>query len=153
MASDTHNVEAQARDTEVAALHPDAERRHVRATLPARVVLRDVEKQEDDRELKLVGESYLTVVVVDGSIEFYAGSDPVWNAGTIETSRIVGVESGHEFDYTPPRVNPTLRLQLAEEGTTPLDIDLEVFTFDDSELHQTTDIEADLAWWRSAVGR
>ena len=149
----SHDEEAKVRDAEVARLHPDAERRHLRATLPARVVLRDVEKHENDRELKLVGESYLTAVVVDGKIEFYAGSDPVWNAGTIETSRIVGIETGHEFDYTPPRINPTLQLKLAEEGTTPLDIDLEVFTFDGSELHQSTDIEADLAWWNTAVGR
>ena len=72
-----NDEEAKVRDAEVARLHPDAERRHLRATLPARVVLRDVEKNDDDREMKLVGESYVTAIVVDGTIQHYAGSDPV----------------------------------------------------------------------------
>lgn len=137
----------------MARLHPDVERRHLRATLPARVVLRDVEKHEGEREMKLLGESHVTAVVADGNVEFYAGSDPVWHAGSLATSRIVGVETGHEFDYTPPRINPTLRLKLAEEGATPLDLDLEVFTFDGTELHQSTDIDADVAWWTAAIAR
>lgn len=150
--SATHDEEATARDAEVARLHPDAERRHLRATLPARVVLRDVEKNENDREMKLVGESYITAVVVDGSIQFYAGANPTWNAGAIETSRIVAIESGKEFDYTPPRLNPTLRLKITE-GTTTLDVDLEVFTFDGTALQQSTDIDSDLAWWKAATAR
>lgn len=148
--SATHDEEAKVRDAEVARLHPDLERRHLRATLPARVVLRDIEKHEGGREIKLLGESYVIAVVNDGAVQFYAGSDPVFDAGSIDITRIVDVETGSEFDYTPPRLNPTVRLKI-QEGTTTLDVDLEVFTFNGTELHQSTEIDADLAWWKSAT--
>jgi hypothetical protein len=151
MPSAAHDKEAVTRDQEVAQLHPDAERRHLRATLPARVVLRSVERDEHEREMKLVGDSYLTAVVADGHVEFYAGADPVWQAASIENARIVGVETSHEFEDFPPGVFPMLRLKLSEPGIEPLDIDLEVFTFDGTELKQSRDIQDDVAWWKSAV--
>jgi hypothetical protein len=150
MSSDAHNEGAKARDIEVARLHPGTPRRHVRATLPARVVLRDVEKSEGEHQLKLIGDSYLTAVVTEGKILFYSGAEPVWSAGSIAVTRVVDVETAHEFTYTPPRVNPTLRLKI-EEGTSTLDVDLEVFTLDETGLQEAADVSADVSWWKAAT--
>jgi hypothetical protein len=152
MPSKSHDEEAKVRDEEVSKLHPNSERRHIRATLPARVVIRSVEREADERELKILGESYLTAVVADDHIEFYAGSSPVWHAASIDTSRIVEVDTSHELESAPPGVWPMLRLKMSEDGMErPLDIDLEVFTFDGDELVRTEDIRPDVAWWRAAI--
>ena len=149
--SAAHDDEATARDREVDGLHPGKDRRHVRATLAGRVVLRDVEKSEHEPEIGLLQATYLTAVVTDGEVRFYAGSDPVKNAGSIKTSRIVDVQIGHEFDYVPPRLNPTLQLKLSEPGTGPLDLELEIFTLDESTLRQSSNIDEDVKWWKAAV--
>jgi hypothetical protein len=151
MPSAEHNNEAAARDQEVAALRPDSERRHLRATLPARLVLRSEERDAHARELKIVGESFLTAVVADGNVEFYADAAPVWLAASIASSRIVGVSTSHEFEDRHPGIFPMLRLTVSEEGIKPLDMDFEVFTFDGAELHQSKEIDADIAWWKAAV--
>lgn len=147
----THDEEATARDTEVSRLHPGVERRHVKATLPGKIVLRDVEKNENEPKIGLVAPAYLTAVVTHGQIEFYAGSNPVQSAGTIPTSRVVAVESGNEVGYT--RLDPVVRLKLSEPGTEPLDLELEVFAFDGSTLKQVGDAEAEAAWWKAALAR
>jgi len=149
--SASHDEEATARDSEVKELHPGKDRRHLRATLAGRVVLRDIERNEQEPEINLLTASYLTAVVADGEILFYAGSNPVHIAGTIKTSRVVDVEIGHEFDYTPPRLNPTLQLKLSEPGTDPLDLELESFTLDGSKLHQSSNIDEDATWWKAAT--
>ncbi|UFS60183.1 hypothetical protein [Subtercola endophyticus] len=159
MASSAHNSDAQARDDEVAGLRPGVERKHLRTTLPARVVLRGIGREHnsedgeyEEPEVRLIGESYVVAVVDGGTIDIYAGASPVHHTASIPTDRVVGVETARNFDYTPPRINPTLRLKLAEEGTEPLDLDLEIFDLEGGELQQKTDITADVAWWVSATG-
>lgn len=153
MPSNEHDHAAAARDAHLAELHPDAERKHVRATLPGRIVLRYVERTEGEPETDLLTATYLTAVVVDGAVEFWAGADPVRRAASVPTTEIVEVDSSHEVDYTPPRINPTIQLRVSDDGGDPLDLELEAFTFDGTELRQVTDIEPELTWWRSAVGR
>lgn len=153
MPTKAHDHEAAERDAAVAALHPGVERHHVRATFPARIVLRAVEKEEGaEKRLPLVGESYLVAVVVDSSLVFYAGTDPVWEAATIETSRVTGVSSTSEPVIEPEVFAPLLRLSIAEPGVDDLDIDLELWDFDGVALHRATDIAAATSQWGALVG-
>lgn len=152
MPSTTHNEEATTRDAEVSRLHPGAQRQHLRATLPAKVVLRDIESHDGEGKIGLVSADYLTAVVVDGSIEFYAGTDPVRRAGSLPASRVVEITEGHELEASRPGVWPLLRLTISE-GDTTLDIDLEVFRFAEGELLRETEVGPDIAWWKSALGK
>jgi hypothetical protein len=147
----THDAEAQARDKELARLYPDAQRRHVRATLPARVVLRAVERREGDQELPLVGKTFLTAVITKTGVDFYAGSDPVEHAGFISAGDIVAIETGNEVRSLPPLVQQVIRVKVADVGTEPLDVDLESFEFDGSDLRPTTDVEAEAAGWAASL--
>ncbi|AMM21178.1 hypothetical protein AX769_14850 [Frondihabitans sp. PAMC 28766] len=152
MPTTTHDEKATARDAEVAALHPDVARHHVRATFPARIVLRAVEKQETgEKKLPVVGDSYLTVVVAGGSILFYADEDPVWLAASIPTAQVVGVGSATEPVIEAQPFVPLLRLSISEPGTEPLDLDLELFEFDGVALHRQTDIADAQAQWRALL--
>lgn len=148
-----HDEEAALRDAEVARLHPGAPRWHVRATLPARVVLRAVEKRDGDDEVPLVGKTPLTVTMDGGRVEFYDGASPVRHAGSIDVGDVVAVGTGHELNALPPTVESVLRLSVADVGTKPLDVDLEVFTFDGASLRPSQDVAAEAAAWSAALGR
>ncbi|RKR73770.1 hypothetical protein [Frondihabitans australicus] len=153
MPTKAHDEEAIARDAEVADMHPGVERHHVRATFPARIVLRAVEKEETGhRELPVVGESYLTAVVVDGSLIFYAGVAPTWRVASIETSRVTGITTATEPVIEPEVFAPLLRITLAEPGADDLDLDLELWDFDGVALHRVLDIATATSQWGALLG-
>lgn len=149
----TTAVTAAARDAEVAALHPGATRKHVRATLPARVILRAVEKGEGDEKVPLIGKTVLTAAVDEQGIHFYAGADPVQDAGWIEAGNVVGVKVGTEINAMPPLTQQVLRLSVAGVGTHPLDVDLELFDLDGTELRSSEDVAEEVASWAALLGR
>lgn len=117
---------AEARDAEVARLHPDAARKHVRATLPARVVLRSVEEHEGDDKIPLLGKTALTAAVDERGVRFYSSADPVQDAGWIAAADITSVQTATEINATPSITQQVLRLSVAGVGSHPLDVDLEL---------------------------
>lgn len=149
----TTDESAAARDAEVARLHPDAARKHVRATLPARVVLRAVEKHDGEEEVPLVGKTALTAAVDARGIRFYSGADPVRDAGWIDAADVTAVRPGTEVTALPPGARQVLRLEVAGVGTHPLDVDLEPFDLDGGSLRAVHDVADEVASWSRLLGR
>lgn len=144
---------AMARDAEVARLHPGGARKHVRATLPARVVLRAVEQHEGDDKIPLIGKTALTAVVDERGVRFYSGVNPVQDAGWIAAADITGVQTTTEINPTPPISQQVLRLSVADVGTHPLDVDLELLEFDGAGLRPSADVDGEAASWSGLLGR
>lgn len=142
---------AIARDAEVARLHPDAVRKQVRATLPARVVLRGVEREEGDERIPLIGKTHLTAAVDARGVHFFAGADPVQDAGSIDATDVAAVGTGTEIN--PPFSQRVLRLSVAGVGTHPLDVDLELFEFDGGSLQPVSDFDDEVTSWAALLGR
>jgi hypothetical protein len=149
----TTDETAEARDAEVARLHPGAARKHVRATFPARVVLRGVEKQEGLEEVPLIGKTVLTAAVDERGIHFYSGADPVQDAGRIDAADVVGVGTATEMNASRPLTQQVLRLSVAGVGMHPVDVDLEVFDLDGGGLRPTTDLPDEVTSWAALLGR
>lgn len=151
MATSAHDEEAVAREAEILALHPGAEPKHLRAPLSTRIVLRSLAKAHGERELAVVGDSYVTAVVDAGSVEFYAGAGPVWKTASIETSRIAGVEELRQSVNLER--GPEIRItgRLSDDGL--FDLDFGVYDLVDGELVRTQALDADLTWWVDATGQ
>ncbi|ROQ40073.1 hypothetical protein EDF46_1710 [Frondihabitans sp. PhB188] len=150
MATTAHDHEALARQAEVAELHPTAEPKHLLAPLATRIVLRSLEAVHGDRELAIVGESFLTAVVDGGRVLFYAGCDPVWKAASIDVSRIAGVENTVN-DVGSGEFLPHLRLTGRLTTGSLYDLDFEVLHVKDGELRRDLHIDDELTWWVEAT--
>jgi hypothetical protein len=148
----TTDETAVARDAEVARLHPGAVRKQIRATFPARVVLRGVEKQEGLEEVPLLGKTVLTAAVDERGIHLYTGAGPVRNAGRIDAADVVNVGTGSELTGFAPTSQQVLRLSVAGVGMHPVDVDLEVFDLEDGGLHPTTDLTDEVTSWAALLG-
>ncbi len=134
-------------------MHPTTTRKHVRATLPARVVLRAVEEHEGDDKIPLLGKTPLTAAVDEQGVRFYSGADPVEEAGWIAATDVTSVRTATELNATPPLAQQVLRLSVAGVGTHPLDVDLEVFDFDGAGLRPSADVDREVASWAALLGR
>jgi hypothetical protein len=150
MPSTAHDREAVVREHEVTLLHPNAVPKHLLAPLSTRILLRSFEKVHGERELKVVRESFLTSVVDQGEVFFYAGSEPVWRATTVAVSRVAGIQNVFNRQSRGD-VWPVLRItgRLADDSF--FDLDFEVFHLVDGELEHVRDLDGEVVWWVEAT--